>query len=191
MRFEEMKKIWDDQNKEHVFAIDEKQLHQNIEEKKRKSSALVSKIEIMLIVVNSLASSTIIGLNVVQRKGNIFENAMALLMLVTAIYIIFRRAHRLKNENRFDRTMLGDLDHAISNATYQAQLSYGMLINCVIMGILLFFNAVAEDKSPTTLFLIAVLFAITIYLSRWEHRSWHVARKKRLEGMRAKLNELE
>jgi uncharacterized membrane protein YobD (UPF0266 family) len=191
MRFEEMKKIWDDQNKEHVFAIDEKQLHQNIEEKKRKSSALVSKIEIMLIVVNSLASSTIIGLNVVQRKGNIFENAMALLMLATAIYIIFRRAHRLKNENRFDRTMLGDLDHAISNATYQAQLSYGMLINCVIMGILLFFNAVAEDKSPTTLFLIAVLFAITIYLSRWEHRSWHVARKKRLEGMRAKLNELE
>jgi uncharacterized membrane protein YobD (UPF0266 family) len=189
MRFEEMKKIWDDQNKEHVFAIDEKQLHQNIEEKKRKSSALVSKIEIMLIVVNSLASSTIIGLNVVQRKGNIFENAMALLMLITAIYIIFRRAQRLKNENRFDRTMLGDLDHAISNATYQAQLSYGMLINCVIMGILLFFNAVAEDKSPTTLFLIAVLFAITIYLSRWEHRSWHVARKKRLEGMRAKLVE--
>jgi hypothetical protein len=48
---------------------------------------------------------------------------------------------------------------------------------------------VAEDKSPTTLFLIAVLFAITIYLSRWEHRSWHVARKKRLEGMRAKLIE--
>jgi hypothetical protein len=189
MRFEEMKKIWDEQNKEHVFAIDEKQLHQNIEEKKRKSSALVGRIEIILIVVNSLASSTIIGLNVVQRKGNIFENAMALLMLATAIYIIFRRAHRLKNENRFDRTMLGDLDHAISNATYQAQLSYGMLINSVIIGILLFLNAVAEDKSPGLLFLIIALFAITIYLSRWEHRSWHVARKKRLEGMRAKLVE--
>lgn len=189
MKFEEMKKIWDEQSKEHVYAIDEKRLHQNIEEKKHTSSSLVSKIEIMLIVVNLLAGSTVLGLNIVQQSGNLFDNAVALLMLATAVYVFFKRNHRLKNEDRFDRTMLGDLDHAISNATYQAKLSYGMLINAVIIGILLFLNAVAEDKSPGILFLIIVLFAITIYLSRWEHRSWHVARKKRLEAMRAKLVE--
>lgn len=189
MKFEEMKKIWDEQSKEHVYAIDEKRLHQNIEEKKHASSTLVSKIEIMSITVNVLSGGFLIGLTVLGSHANVFTASMAFLMLAAAVYVYFRRRQRLKNENRFDRTMLGDLDHAISNATYQAQLSYSMLINAVIIGTLLFLNAVAENKSPGVLFLIIVLFAITMYLSRWEHRSWHVARKKRLEAMRAKLVE--
>lgn len=188
MKFEEMKKIWDEQNKELLFVIDEKRLQQNIEEKKRKSSTLVSKIEIMLIAVNIFSGSIVLGINF-QHPANLFNNAMGILMWAIAVYIFFKRGQRLKNENRFDRSLLGDLDHAISNATYQARLSYGMLFYCAGIGVLMFLNAMAENKSVTVLLVITVLFAITIYLARWEHRGWHLARKKRLEAMRAKLVE--
>jgi len=188
MKFEEMRTIWDEQNKQHLFVVDEKLLQQNIEGKKRSSSNLVSRIEIMLIVVNIFSGSIVLGLNI-QHAANLFNNAMGILMLATAMYLYFKRSSRLKSENRFDRTMLGDLDHAIANATYQARLSYGMLFYVMAIGILMFLNAMAENKSFTILLAITILFAITIYLASWEHRGWHVARKKRLEAMRAKLVE--
>jgi len=188
MKFEEMKKIWDEQNKQHLFVIDEKRLQQNIEMKKRASSKLVSKIEIMLLVVNILSGSMVLGLNI-QQATNVFNNVMGLLMLATAAYVFIKRSQRLKSENRFDRSMLGDLDHAISNATYQARLSYSMLFYAVAIGVLMFLNAMVENKSFTVLLAIAAGFAVTIYLARWEHRGWHLARKKRLVAMREKLME--
>lgn len=188
MKFEEMKKIWDEQHKEHLFVIDAKRLQQNIEGRKRASSSLVSKIEIMIIVVNILSGSILLAINF-QHPTSMINTLMSILMFATAGYVFIKRSHRLKNENRFDRTMLGDLDHAISNATYQARLSYSMLFYVVVIGVAIFFSAMAENKSFTVLLTIATLFVITFFLARWEHRAWHVARKKRLEAMRAKLIE--
>jgi len=189
MKFEEMKKIWDEQNKQHLFVIDEDRLRQSIEEKKGKSSRLVNRMEVMAILANGITGSVLLSMNFIKHVGSVLDNLLALLMIVVAIYILTRRSYRLKHENKFDRTMLGDLEHAISNATYQAQLSYGMLLYIIPVGILVLLNAMSEGQSPVVLFLIALFFVVVSLLGRWEHRSWHVARKKRLEAMREKLME--
>ncbi|MEQ9413515.1 MAG: hypothetical protein RIF39_06775 [Cyclobacteriaceae bacterium] len=189
MKFEDMKKIWDEQDQQHKYVVDEKKLHETIQMRKRKGSRYVSKMEWMLIFANVLAGGVIIVMNFIKTSGDIYANGLGVLMLAAGIYIYTKRNHRLKNENRFDRTMLGDLDHAISNANYRARLSYGMLIYFIFVAILSIGNAMEEEKSLEKIGLIVVFFVITWFLGRWEHKAWHVANKKRLISMRDKLVE--
>lgn len=189
MKFEEMKKIWDEQNQAHLYVIDETQLRNTIDEKKRKSSRLVSKIEIFGIMANVTAGGFVLILNFAEQKGYALANIMGMLMLATAGYIYFMRTKRLKSENQFNRTMLGDLEHAINNATYQTRLSFSMLLVFIPIGLLVIGNVIEAGKSPIIIFLITAFMVVVLFLGRWEHRNWHVARKKRLEAMRDKLLE--
>ncbi len=189
MKIEDMKKIWNEQDQQHMYVIDEERLQHSIHEKKRKGSKIVSKMEWMLISSNLLAGSMIISMNFIKSAGDIYSNLLGLVMLLTAVYIFFKRLQRLKHENRFDRTMLGDLEHAIANATYRTRLSYGMLIYFILVAVLVLGNAFYEHKSIGQIILITVFLAITWILGRWEHRGWHLANKKKLEAMRDKLVE--
>lgn len=189
MRFEEMKKIWNDQDQQHAYVIDEEKLYEKIQLKKDKASRLISKVEWVLIGSNVMAGGSILVMNSTDYIGNVYANGIGLLMLAAGIYIYTRRLHRLKHENRFDRTMLGDLDHAISNATYRARLSYGMLIYFVFIALLVIGNAFYVEKSLWKLMLIAGFFAIALFLGKWEYKSWHLADKQRLKAMREKLVE--
>lgn len=189
MKFEEMKKIWNDQNQEHLYVIDEAQLRNTIDEKKRKTSRLVSKMEMFGIMANVSAGGFVLISNFVEQKGYVLANMIGILMLATAGYIYFMRTKRLKSENQFDRTMLGDLEHAINNATYQTRLSFSMLLVFIPIALLVIGNVVEAGKSPFIIFIIVAFMVVVLFLGRWEHRSWHVARKKRLEAMRDKLLE--
>lgn len=189
MKFEEMKKIWNDQKQDHSYVIDEAQLRNTIDKKKRKTSRLVSKMETFGIMANVSAGGFVLISNFVEQKGYVLANIMGMLMLATAGYIYFMRTKRLKSENQFDRTMLGDLEHAINNATYQMRLSFSMLLVFIPIGLLVIGNVIEAGKSPVIIFLIVAFMVVVLFLGRWEHRSWHVARKKRLEAMRDKLLE--
>ena len=128
-------------------------------------------------------------MNFVSHVGDVYSNILGCFLLLSASFIYTRRLKRLKNENRFDRSILGDLEHAISNATYRANLSYLMLLLFIPVSLLMIANAINEDKSLATIFFIVVFVTVTWFLGRWEHRSWHLANKKRLEAMKKKLVE--
>ena len=189
MKFEDMKKIWDEQNQTHLYVIDEKLLQENIKAKKSGAIRFINKMEWFIIIANSCAAGVILIANLLNYPGDIFAYLMAIALLGSVGYAINRRMHRLKNENRFDRTLLGDLEHAISNATYRARLSSWLLMYWIVFAILFVLNFINEGKS-LMIILLAVAFCIIVYfLGRWEHRSWHLANKKRLEAMKAKLTE--
>ena len=189
MKFEDMKKIWVEQDQQHTYVIDEKKLYENIQMKKKKGSHLVSTVEWMLISANAISGGSILMMNFTTHTENMYAIMAGLLMLAAAIYIYTRRLHRLKNENRFDRPILGDLDQAIRNATYRARLSYGMLIYFACIALLVIGSAYYVEKPIWKLMLIAGFFAIALILGRWEYRSWHLADKQRLKAMRKKLVE--
>lgn len=188
MNFEDMKKIWDTENQEHVFVLDQGQLSELINSKKINASRTINRIEILLMMVNMFTGVLILVLNVIKVPStNIFVYLLAAFMFGSAGYIAFNRMRRLKDESRFDRTTLGDLDHAIANATYQANLSWVMLLTVVPVFALSFLSAFYSNKSPLALIAITILFVVAFFLGRWEHRGWHVARKRRLIAMRNKL----
>lgn len=188
MKFEDMKKIWDEQNQTHLYVIDEKLLQDNIQLKKKGASRFINKMEWFAILVNLLVGCVMLSMNFIQQ-GDIYANLIGIVMVIAAGYVYSRRLQRLKNENQFNRTMLGDLEHAISNATYRARLSYSLLMYWIVFASLFILNIIHEEKSLLQI-LLAVAFCVVVwFLGRWEHRKWHLASKKRLEAMKEKLME--
>ncbi|MBX2912916.1 MAG: hypothetical protein M9954_06545 [Cyclobacteriaceae bacterium] len=189
MNFDDMKKIWNEESQQVQFVIDERLLGENIKQKKHKGSRMVSKMEWAIILSNLLTGGAIIAKNFAKPPMGIFAIAMGVLMVGTAVYVFVKRHHRLKCENKFDRTMLGDLDHAIRNANYRARLSASMLAYFVLVSLLMLGNAISTGKTIWQLAAIAVFCIAVLFLGRWEHRSWHLANKRRLEELRSHLTE--
>lgn len=112
MEIEEMKKIWDTQNKRPLYAIDEEAMHRSISKKRRHSSLISDINEFGLILVS------IITISVLMLTGgrDWYDYLASAFLLGIGIYVWRGRIRRRKAEAEFDRSMLGELDHAIANA---------------------------------------------------------------------------
>jgi hypothetical protein len=186
MEFDEIKKIWDSQNNEPLYAINEKALHNHILSRKKSAGHLADFSELLLIFVNLGAGLFVWGVLLFDASVNIFMYLMVAWMLVTAVFLSASRIRRRKGENRFDRSMMGDLDHAIANASYQVRISRLMRWNIFPIGIFLLGGFWESGKPVWAVVLLLIFFALTYYASGWEH-SIYIAKKKALEMLRRKL----
>src|SRR6185436_10668260 len=133
----------------------------------------------------------VLGMALSRSAANIFTYLLTAWTVITALYVLVSRIHRRKNENRFDRSMLGDLHHAISNATYQVRLSGLMIWNCLPIGILLLLDFWENGKlSVWIAILTPIFFGLVYYASRWEHGIYK-NRKRVLEVLKKKLENEE
>jgi hypothetical protein len=186
MEFEEMKKIWDSQNNEPLYSINEKALHNRILSKKRKGHHITNISELLWIIVNISAGCFILGMNF-KQQGNVFMYLLAAWMFGSALYMLVSRIRRIKGNSRFDRSMLGDLDHAISMATYQLRFSLLGRWSILPIGILTLLGVWEAGKSVWIVVGILIFFVLTHYAAGWEHRIYK-ARKRELEVLKNKLD---
>jgi len=187
MEFDDMKKIWDTQNNETLYAINERALHNRILSKKERAGHIANISELLLIIVNGGAGIFIFALTWTRSGGNLFFYLMALWMLLTMLYMMISRTRRQRDGNKFDRTLLGDLNHALAIATYQVRISRLMRWNNPPILILLLFSCWENEKSVWVIVLVLFVFALAYYLSGWEHNIYR-ARKNELEMLCKKLN---
>jgi hypothetical protein len=187
MEFEELQKIWDEQNKQPHWIIDEKALHSRILSKKNRGRHITNVSEILLIGVNSAAGVLVLGLNISSRHPNIYMYVLASWMLCSALYMLMSRVRRLKEDGRFDRSMRGDLDHAISVAAYQVRLSRISRWNILPIAFLTMLG-LWEGGKPAWIALPTVLFFLfAFYAGNWE-QGIYKARKRELIELRHKLS---
>jgi hypothetical protein len=189
MEFDELQKIWDVQSNAPLYAINENALHNRILSKKKKTRRITNVSELLLIIVNLCAGSFVLGINLLKRPGNIFMYVMAGWMFVTAFYVLAGRLRRIKGDRRFDRSMHGDLSHALSVATYQVRLSGLMRWNILPIGALSILGVWEGGKLFWIIGFIAIFFLLTWYASNWEHRIY-VNKKRELETLQKKLEDL-
>ncbi len=187
MEFEEMKKIWDAQNNEALFVLNEQALHNRIVAKKARAGRITRVSEILAITVNLIGGGLVLGMNLVSRNMSMWMNAMAGWMFVTAVYVVVNRMKRLAGERRFDRSIAGDLDHAISTATYQVRFSYILRLNALPIALFLLGGMWETRMSVWLSAALLVFFALTFYVSGWEH-NYYERRKYELEMLRGKLS---
>ena len=67
MEFEEMKKIWDSQNNEVLYGINEKAMHNHILSKKKQAYHITNASELILIIANAVMGCVILGMNFISR----------------------------------------------------------------------------------------------------------------------------
>ena len=111
---------------------------------------------------------------------------LAVWMLISALYLLVSRTRRISGNRRFDRSLRGDLTHAISMATYQVHLSRLMRWNILPIGILTLLGIWDHGKPAWIIVGILLFFVLANYAGGWEHRIYK-ARKRELEILQDKL----
>ncbi|MTI86757.1 MAG: hypothetical protein FH748_02175 [Balneolaceae bacterium] len=190
MKFEEMKKIWDKQNQQPLYAINEEALHNRIRTKKQRAKHISGLSEVFIIIVNIVSAASILVATFLKSNGNgdIYSYLLAGLMAATAAFVFTGRLKRKKREHLFDRSMLGDLDHAISNATFQVRLSQIMRWYILPVGLLILLDIWQTLTQIWISVLIFLFIGFIWFAGRWEHQIY-VKRKHELEVLRAKLTD--
>ena len=190
MEFDEMKGIWDSQDNEPLYTVNEKALYSHILSKKNQAHHITNISELLWIIVNSCAGCFILGLNLFNQSDSIFMYLLSAWMPVTAFYVLMSRVRRIKGDRRFDRSIRGDLDHAVWLATYQVRLSRLGRWNILPIGILSVVGVLDSGKSPWWIAGFVIFFVLTTYAAGWEHGIYK-ARKRELDVLRNKLEQEE
>jgi hypothetical protein len=186
MKFDEMKKLWDTQNNEPVYGINEQALHRLIVTKKNTGMRITHISELLLIVVNMCAGASVFGFNWYKQSNNIFMHALAAWMVISGLYFLVHRIKRIQADQQFDRSMLGDLRYAVSIASYQVRISLVMRWNVLPIGLLVILGIIYDGKSVWWAVAILVFLVLTNYASGWEHNIYK-NRKIELERLQRKL----
>src|SRR6188508_1341184 len=186
MEFEELRKIWDAQNNQPLYAINEKAMYNLILSKKKQAHHITNISELLLIFVNLGSGVLILALNLLKQSVNISLYVLSTWMLGSALYVLVRRIQRIKGNQHFDRSMSGELSHAISVASYQVGISRIMRWNILPIAALTFLGLWEGGKPIWIAMIVLLFFALTYYAGGWEHNIYK-RKKRELESLQKKL----
>lgn len=184
MEFDELKKIWDNQNNQIMYAIDEAALHRRIKAKRDHARLVTNVNEIGLLVV---AVGTGIILLIIG-KGTFFTYLSVGAIWLVGLYVLRGRIQRQKRSKHFDQSMLGDLEETISNIDNEIKRARTFVWWFLIPALLPALLNIAQADGPWWKWLIIpVTVLLSVPLVQWEMRKKHIPRKRHLEDLREKL----
>ncbi|MEL6561327.1 MAG: hypothetical protein AAFQ94_24275 [Bacteroidota bacterium] len=188
MEFEELKKIWDTQNNKPMFIINEEALHRTIQKKKNVASWISDINEISLMLIAIVTSAFLIIKNL--DNDNIYAFPPAIFLLLTGLYVLVGRIKRKKNENRFDRSVIGDLDHAIANTEFEIKRAK-TFVWWYILPVMIpsFLNMMMNDAPLLTWVLVFAALVLSFFVVRWGLIKSQMPRYRNLLSLRKKLLE--
>ena len=186
MEFDEMKKIWDAQNNQPLYVIDEQALHHRIQSKMSGVIHISNMSEWSLMLVNLAAGCILLALNPFKAGANIFMYLESAWMFGTVVYVVVNRIRRIKAGRRFDRSIHGDLDHAIAVAGYQVRLSRVIRWNLLPMAAIMIGSGWEAGKLLKVSMVILLSYALAFYVGAIEQRV-NKKRKRELLVLKEKL----
>lgn len=189
--FEEMKIIWDSQNEEKLYAINESALYAQIKRKGKSISRLLERFEMVMIGVNLLVSVILVGMEFLN-EGDMVEYLLPVLYLAYAVVVFVWRYTRRQKDNHFEKSMLGELDKAIWQIDYlikrtrDLMLWYLLPLTLLIVGTMLY-----KGQLLFALAIILLMSATVFFTDRWEIKRCYLPKKQSLESLRTKLTAAE
>ena len=189
MEIEELQKIWNEQKGETMYAINENALHQSITRKKDVASRRMSIVEISLMVINSI-TGVILLVDAIMDKESLWDYAFSVIMLLTVLFLAIFRKNRLKQERTFDRSMLGELDHAMNNANSMIRIATLMIQYYLLpIGVFSIVKMSIQGASLEKWILVIGAYSLAFILVYFERKVCHIPRKQKLIKLREKLYE--
>ncbi len=187
MEFDEMKKIWDAQNNQSLYTIDEKALHNRIQSKMTKIRRFTTVSDWLLILIYLGTGFVLFRQHPINTGVNIFIYLEIAWMLATVVYLVINHIRRIKAGRRFDRTIHGDLDHAISLANYQLRLSQFVGWNLLPMGAIMILSGWEAGKLLKVSIVILLSYTLAFYVVRKGYNA-NKRRKQSLQALKEKLD---
>lgn len=191
MDFEELQVIWNNQNNEKMYAINENALNNYIRKKTKSIGGMLNLFEFILIGVNLFVG---IWLTIESLDNNPLSNQLilAVFYLTFAVYGLIRRFMRRNEEKPFAHTIVGELDKAIWRIDYLMQRSRNTIFWYLLPLVLIF--AVMSVFDNRLIWVTGMLLVVTVgtyFADRWEFNKFHLPNKRNLEMLREKLTAQE
>lgn len=186
MEFDDLKKIWDAQNNRPLYVIDEKALHNRILSKMKSALLYANIAEWGSIISNLFTAGILIAIYSLRHGPNVFIYIEAAWMVATVVYVVAHRARRVSSGRRFDRSIHGDLDHAISIATYHVRLVRILTWNILPLSAIPFFTAWESGQVLKAGIFILVMSPPIIYVGIIGNRKY-IRRRRELQVLKEKL----
>jgi hypothetical protein len=188
MEFDELQKIWDTQNNQPLYVINEQALHNRIVAKKHQVIHIAVVTEWILIIANTISGAFVLQQNYTGRRGLIFVYLLAVWMLGTALYVLVNRIRRMREQQQFNRSISGDLQHAVTTAVYQVRIARIMRWNVLPIGLLVLFSVWEGGQSVWFSVGVALFFVLVFLASGWEMGIYR-NKMKELQILQNKLQE--
>jgi hypothetical protein len=194
MDFEEMKVIWDTQNAEPLYAVNEQALRQSVRRKTRRLNRLIVFFEAAVIAGTVGLSAFYIAIPLL--RGQQYERFVsAAILLGAAAYFFAGIAHRRRREAEFEPSLLGDIDKALWQVRHHVSRARGIRWSilvpfCVAMVIDWIFP-LGESRKGWLVLLTLLLMALTAWGVEYEIRSCYLPKERRLEALRKMLVDSE
>ena len=119
-----------------------------------------------------------------------WEYAFGIIMLLTVLFLAYFRKRRLQQEHTFDRTMLGELDHAVANSDSIIQIATLMIKYYLLpLGIFSITKMLVLGASLEKWLLFIGAYTLSFILVYYERKHCHIPRKEKLLKLRKKLQE--
>jgi len=186
MEFDEMKKIWDGQNNQPLYVIDEKALYNRIQSKMNIILHITNISEWLLILINLGTGAILLVDNPLTPGSNIFLGLEAIWMFAIVVYLAVSRTRRIKAGRQFNRSMNGDLNHAIFLASYQMRICQIIRWNFIPMGAIMIFSGWESGKLFKVSMIILVSYTVAFYVTSKGYRA-NKRKKRALQVLKEKL----
>jgi len=186
INFEEIQKVWNEQKGENMYVIHEETLYKSVILKKNASTKRIHLVETFLTILNCCVFAFVIILTL--RHPNIMGFANAAVVALSVVYIRYSRAKRLRQEHIFDRSMLGELDHAIANSNYIIRFNYLLLIGYILpIAVVCVSSLISAGASLAKWCLITGLLLLSVFVIGWEQRVRNMPAKNQLLDLKKML----
>ena len=191
MDFEEMKVIWDSQNDEPLYAINQAALRESINRKARGFKKLVLFFEFVMLA-SSFGGGIAFLIAPLAYGYNYHQIASGVIFLMVSIYFFTSIRKRLAQEASFEASLLGDLDKSLwqvkNHIARSRALKLGFILPCCIAIIIDF----AFEMSPSRIIFL-VAFLVVLGLATWgiekEIKCLYAPKERKLESLRELLLE--
>jgi hypothetical protein len=188
MDFEEIRKIWETQDSKPLYVMNDAVLYRQVVDRQRKTKHITQVSELLLIIVNVGAAAFILG-TTLRGSMNISLTVLAVWLCLCGAWVLNARLRRVRGARNFDRSLQGEMNHALSIARYQIRLSRLGQWNALPTGALTLIALWESGKGGWWLAALVLLFTIAYVAAGWE-TNIYIERRNELEAFRKKFDEL-
>ena len=180
-----MQVIWNEQNSEKLYAINEAALEKMIDRKKWTVVLMLRVFEFAMIVVNLLVGVWLILDTYFDQDGRWSIYFLAAMYIGFGLFGTWLRYRRQRDEVQFDPTLIGEIDKSIWRIDYLMQQGrFTFFWYMLPLSIVFSITMILDQNYWFALLFPLVLLPATWFGIHWEARKWHVPKKADLEDLR-------
>lgn len=194
MDFEEMKMIWDTQNAEPLYAVNERALRHSVRGKTRRLKRIILFFEAAVMV-------TTVGLSVLYftsplLRGQQYERFVsAAILLGAAAYFFVGISRRRRREAEFESSLLGEIDKGLWQVRHHVSRARGvrwsLLMPLCLAVVIDWVLPVGDARLGWPFLLFLLLMALSAWGIEYEIRYCYLPKERKLGALRKMLVERE